>query len=192
MAEYILTIFVSSKILQFSSVSLHFLTTMLCTNIILAGLAAIVTASTTPVKNATDALAPWEITYFSARKYSPKSHVAWINMGTLFFPNSRRTATGRGIGLRILSPSISKQSARPSKLTAFTAIWPWNSNGMANTNLLLVTWMLRSLSLGLWLSLPLIILAFGKARSSSEVATIYIWAAVRRVDAAGICREGLF
>jgi hypothetical protein len=55
-------------------------------NTILAGLAAIATASTTPFKNATDALAPWEITHFSARKYSPKSHVAWINI-TVSDPN---------------------------------------------------------------------------------------------------------
>jgi hypothetical protein len=86
MAEYILTRFMSFKMLQFSSIFPQITTAMLCMNIILAGLAAIATASPTPVKNASDALAPWEITHFSARKYSPKSHTAWINI-TISDPN---------------------------------------------------------------------------------------------------------
>jgi hypothetical protein len=86
MAEYILTRFMSSKTLQFSPISPHITTAMLCVNMVLAGLAAIAAASPTPIKNATDALAPWEITHFSARKYSPKSHVAWINI-TISDPN---------------------------------------------------------------------------------------------------------
>jgi hypothetical protein len=59
---------------------------MMFINVILAGLAAVATATPTAIERADGEVTPWEITRFTSRKYSPKSHTAWINI-TLSDPN---------------------------------------------------------------------------------------------------------
>ncbi|KAF2996734.1 hypothetical protein E8E13_006184 [Curvularia kusanoi] len=71
---------------------------MLSTTIILASLAAAITATPTAVKRADNTL-PWEITWFNANKYSPKNHNARINI-TISEPNEIRlqqTPTGYAV-----------------------------------------------------------------------------------------------